>query len=59
MLDTIPIAPERIAAAHRPDGIRDESVLRDSSWHGMDADTAIWFWIGPHGEYEKLLKKKD
>jgi hypothetical protein len=25
----------------------------------MDGDTAIWFWIGPHGEYEKLLKRKD
>ena len=24
----------------------------------MDGDTAIWFWIGSHTEYEFLLRKK-
>ena len=21
-----------------------------------EGDTVVWFWIGPHGEYEKVLK---
>ena len=21
-----------------------------------DSDTIVWFWIGPHSEYDKLLK---
>jgi hypothetical protein len=24
----------------------------------MDGDTAIWFWIGSHAEYEFLLRRK-
>lgn len=24
----------------------------------MDRDTVIWFWIGPHGEYDKLIRRK-
>lgn len=23
----------------------------------MNRDEIVWFWIGPHGEYEKLLKQ--
>jgi hypothetical protein len=23
----------------------------------LDGDTAIWFWIGPHAEYDKLLSQ--
>jgi hypothetical protein len=23
----------------------------------LDGDTIIWFWIGPHDEYERLLKQ--
>lgn len=23
----------------------------------LDADTIIWFWIGSHGDYEKLLNQ--
>jgi len=22
-----------------------------------DGDTVIWFWIGPHAEYDELLKR--
>jgi len=25
----------------------------------MDGDTVIWFWIGPHGEYAKLIRRKE
>ena len=25
----------------------------------MDGDTVIWFWIGPHGEYTKLIRRKE
>jgi hypothetical protein len=24
----------------------------------MDGDTVIWFWIGNHSEYERLIKRK-
>jgi len=24
----------------------------------MDEDTVIWFWIGNHSEYERLIKRK-
>lgn len=24
----------------------------------MDGHTVIWFWIGPHGEYDKLIRRK-
>jgi len=24
----------------------------------MEGDTVIWFWIGPHGEYERLIRRK-
>ena len=24
----------------------------------VDGDTTIWFWIGPHTEYERLLRSK-
>jgi hypothetical protein len=24
----------------------------------IDGDTVIWFWIGSHAEYDKLLKKQ-
>jgi hypothetical protein len=24
----------------------------------MDGDTAIWFWIGPHAEYDQILSRK-
>ena len=23
---------------------------------GLEGDTVTWFWIGPHDEYERLLK---
>ena len=24
----------------------------------MDGDTVVWFWIGTHAEYDKLLKRR-
>jgi hypothetical protein len=24
----------------------------------MDGDTAVWFWIGTHAEYELLIRRK-
>jgi hypothetical protein len=24
----------------------------------MDGETVIWFWIGPHGEYDNLIRRK-
>jgi hypothetical protein len=24
----------------------------------MERETVIWFWIGPHREYEKLIRRK-
>ncbi len=41
--DTLPIFSARVDLDWRAVG-----VLRD--------DTMIWFWVGPHDEYEKLLK---
>ena len=23
----------------------------------VDGDTVIWFWIGPHNEYDRLIKR--
>lgn len=23
----------------------------------LDGDDMLWFWIGPHGEYDKLLRR--
>jgi len=40
--DTLPIYSVRIDRDWRALG-----VVRDA--------TMVWFWIGPHGEYEKLL----
>ena len=34
------------------------SVRIDLNWRAVGVlreDTVIWFWIGPHSEYEKLL----
>ena len=36
------------------------SVRIDLDWRAlglMEGDTMIWFWVGPHSEYERLLKK--
>jgi hypothetical protein len=41
---TRPIYSARINLQYRAVGIR-------------DADTMIWFWIGPHDEYERLLAR--
>lgn len=35
------------------------SVRVDLDWRAvglLDGDTLIWFWVGPHAEYEALLK---
>jgi hypothetical protein len=24
----------------------------------IDGDTALWFWIGSHTEYERLIKRR-
>jgi hypothetical protein len=35
------------------------SVRVDLDWRVVGVlrdDTMIWFWVGPHSEYEKLLK---
>jgi len=24
----------------------------------VDGETAIWFWIGPHAEYDRLIQRK-
>ena len=36
------------------------SVRAGIGWRAVgvmkDADTIVWFWIGPHSEYDKLLK---
>ncbi|MCB1088497.1 MAG: hypothetical protein KDM63_15775 [Verrucomicrobiae bacterium] len=24
----------------------------------MDGDTVVWFWIGSHSEYERLIKRR-
>lgn len=36
------------------------SVRIDLDWRALgilEQSEMIWFWIGPHSEYEKLLKK--
>ncbi len=36
------------------------SVRVDLDWRAVGVvqdDTMIWFWVGPHSEYEKLLRK--
>ncbi len=37
------------------------SVRVGIGWRALgvmrDSDTIVWFWIGPHSEYDKLLKK--
>ena len=36
------------------------SVRIDLDWRALgvlEGDIAVWFWIGPHAEYEKLLRK--
>jgi hypothetical protein len=36
------------------------SARVDLDWRAlglMQGDTMIWFWVGPHSEYERLLKK--
>lgn len=42
--NTLPIFSARVDLDWRAVGI-----LRE--------DTVIWFWVGPHAEYEKLLKQ--
>ena len=42
--DKLPIYSVRIDLDWRALGVMKESVV-------------IWFWIGPHGEYEKLLAR--
>jgi len=36
------------------------SVRAGIGWRALgvvkDSDTIVWFWIGPHSEYDKLLK---
>ncbi|MFZ4524327.1 MAG: hypothetical protein ACOYOE_01945 [Chlorobium sp.] len=36
------------------------SVRAGIGWRAMgvmkNSDTIVWFWIGPHSEYDKLLK---
>lgn len=35
------------------------SVRIDLDWRAvgvLNGDTVVWFWIGPHPEYEKLLR---
>ena len=39
-----PIVSVRITAAYRALGVR-------------DSDTVVWFWIGNHSEYERLIKE--
>lgn len=36
------------------------SVRIDLDWRAvgiLEKDEVIWFWIGPHAEYEKLLRR--
>jgi hypothetical protein len=36
------------------------SARVDLDWRALcvlDNETIIWFWVGPHGEYEDLLRK--
>jgi hypothetical protein len=35
------------------------SVRVDLNWRAvgvLDGETVLWFWVGPHSEYEALLK---
>lgn len=35
------------------------SVRIDIDWRAvgvLERDTVVWFWIGPHAEYEQLLR---
>lgn len=35
------------------------AVRIDLDWRAvgvLNGDTVVWFWIGPHAEYEKLLR---
>ena len=35
------------------------SVRVDLDWRAvgmLEADTVVWFWVGPHSQYETLLK---
>ena len=35
------------------------SVRVDLNWRAvgvLQGETLLWFWVGPHGEYEALLK---
>ncbi|MBE9080191.1 hypothetical protein IQ241_23365 [Romeria aff. gracilis LEGE 07310] len=41
---TLPIYSARVSKSYRAVGQR-------------DGDTVIWFWIGSHAEYEKLLSQ--
>ena len=42
--DTLPVYSVRIDLDWRAVGVLREGVM-------------VWFWIGPHGEYERLLSK--
>jgi hypothetical protein len=42
--DTLPVFSARVDLDWRAVGVRQD-------------DTMIWFWVGPHDEYEKLLKR--
>ena len=36
------------------------SARVDLDWRALgvlDADTVVWFWVGPHDEYDALLKR--
>ena len=56
----------RLNAAHR--GLRFKQVHPDPPTYSarvgiayravcvLDGDTAVWFWIGSHADYDKLLK---
>lgn len=40
-----PVYSARVGGSYRALGLRDES------------DTVIWFWIGTHSEYDKLIAR--
>jgi hypothetical protein len=36
------------------------SARVDLDWRALgllDGETVVWFWVGPHSEYERLLRK--
>ncbi len=36
------------------------SARGDLDWRALgilDSDTIVWFWVGPHDEYDALLKR--